>query len=156
MEEAISDMSAAVQAAPKQQPNKYARIFGIVVILGVLMNLGAAIPGMIIPGAVLDFIGLEQEVTEFWARLASWLLILLSFMYVPAALQTFRSPAHGWLTVASRWGGVFFVSSTTFILGLNLRYLVFALGDLIFAVPELVLLALAFNDERRRTKGGGR
>jgi hypothetical protein len=145
-------MGLAAQEAPQQQSNKYARLFGIVVLIGALVNLGVAIPGIIIPGIVLDLIGLEPEVTEFWARFAAWLLILLSLMYVPAALQPFRSPAHSWLTVACRWGGVFFILSTTFILGLSLRYLIFVLLDLVFAVPELILLALAF----RQTKGEGR
>jgi hypothetical protein len=148
MGEVTSDMGASVPAVAKQQSNKYARLFGVVVIIGVLVNLGAAIPGIIIPGTVLDLIGLGPEVREFWARFAAWLLILLSFMYVPAALQPFRSPAHSWLTVACRWGGVFFIFSTTFILGLSLRYLIFVLLDLIFAVPELILLTLAVRDER--------
>jgi hypothetical protein len=143
-------MGPVTPAVAKRQSNNYARLFGVAVLIGVLVNLGVAIPGMIIPGTVLDFIGLEPEVTEFWARFAAWLLILLSFMYVPAALQPFRSPAHSWLTVACRWGGVFFIFSTTFILGLNLRYLTFVLLDLIFAVSEQILLALAFRDERRR------
>lgn len=139
----------------KQQSNKYARLFGAVVIIGVLVNLGLAIPGMIIPGTVLYLIGLEPDVTDFWARFAAWLLVLLSFMYVPAALQPFRSPAHSWLTVACRWGGVFFIFATTFILGLSLRYLTFVLLDSIFAVSELVLLALAFKDGGPKTKDEG-
>jgi hypothetical protein len=145
-------MGAVAPAVPKQQPNKYARLFGVVVLIGVLVNLGAAIPGIIVPGVVLALIGLEPEVTEFWGRFAAWLLILLSSMYVPAALQPFRSPAHSWLTVASRWGGALFIFSTTLILGLNWCYLIFALLDLVFAVSELILLALAFRDEGRRTK----
>jgi putative effector of murein hydrolase LrgA (UPF0299 family) len=100
-------MSAVAPVAPRQQSNKYARFFGIAVLIGVVVNLGAAIPGIIIPGMVLGLLGLEAEVTEFWARFAAWLLILLSLMYIPAGLQTFRSPAHSWLTVACRWGGVF-------------------------------------------------
>ena len=117
------------------------------------MNLGAAIPGMIVPGAVLSFMGLGPEVTEFWVRLACWLLILLSLAYVPTAIDPYRSPAHSWLTVGARWGGVCFVSTTTLILGLNFRFLIFALGDLIFAVPELILLTLAFRVNRNLRAG---
>ena len=127
---------------------RWARYFGIVVILGVVMNLAAGIPGILMPGAVLSFIGLPQEVTEFWVRLACWLLVLLSLTYIPTAIDPYRSPAHSWITVGARWGGVFFVSATTFTLGLNLRYLFFALGDLIFAIPELILLTLAFRDNK--------
>jgi hypothetical protein len=74
--------------------NKYARLFGIVVLIGVVVNLGAAMPGIIIPEIILGLLGLEPEVTEFWTRFAAWLLILLSLMYIPAGLQPFRSPAH--------------------------------------------------------------
>jgi hypothetical protein len=139
-----TEMSVVSQMGYQERNNTFAKLFGVVVIIGVLMNLGAAIPGLIIPGWVLAFIGLGPEVTEFWARFACWLLILLSFMYIPAALQPFRSPAHSWLTVACRWGGVFFITATTLILSLNQLFLVFALWDLIFAIPELVLLALAY------------
>ena len=38
-------MSAVAPAAPKQQPNKYVRLFGIGVLIGVVVNLDAAIPG---------------------------------------------------------------------------------------------------------------
>lgn len=137
-------MSNVNQAADLEQANKFAKLFKIVVLLGVLMNLVVGIPGILVPQQVLGFIGLPTEATEFWARLTCWLLLLLSFMYIPAALQPFRSPPHSWLTVASRWGGVFFVSIVTFTMALDWRYLYFALGDLIFAVPELILLALAF------------
>ena len=143
-------MSSVNRSAGQQQPNKFAKLFGIVVLLGVLMNLVVGIPGILVPQQVLGFIGLPSETTEFWARLTCWLLLLLSFMYVPAALQPFRSPPHSWLTVASRWGGVFFVTSTTLIMSLDWRYLYFALGDLIFAIPELILLALAFRTQSRQ------
>ena len=133
-----------VQKMIQEGNGRSPKYFKFIVILGVVMNLGAAIPGIIVPGAVLSFLGLGPEITEFWVRLACWLLILLSFTYVPTAIDPYRSPAYSWLTVGARWGGVFFVSATTLILGLNPRFLIFALGDLIFAIPELIFLALAF------------
>ena len=124
--------------------NKWPRYFGIVVILGVAMNLAVGIPALFIPGTILSWIGLPLEVTEFWARLACWLLILLSLTYIPTAIDPFRSPAHSWITVAARWGGVFFVTAMVVTQDLNLRYLYFAVGDLMFAIPELIILMLAF------------
>ncbi|MDA0735341.1 MAG: hypothetical protein O2909_12200 [Chloroflexi bacterium] len=137
-------MSSRNRAAYQEEPDKFAKLFKITVLLGVLLNLVVGIPGVLVPQLVLGFIGLPIEATEFWARLTCWLLILLSFMYIPAALQPFRSPPHSWLTVASRWGGVFFVTTVTLTMSLDWRYLYFALGDLIFAIPELIFLALAF------------
>lgn len=126
--------------------NKWSRYFRTVVLLGVAMNLVVGIPALFVPGTILSWIGLPPEVTEFWVRLACWLLILLSLTYIPAAIDPHRSPAHSWLTVAARWGGVFFVTATVVAQDLNLRYLYFALGDLIFAIPELIILTLVFKD----------
>ena len=84
--------------------NRYARYFGIVVIVGVAMNFAIAVPSLIVPGTILSWIGLPAEVTEFWVRLACWLLLLLSLSYIPTAIDPYRSPAHSCLTVGARWG----------------------------------------------------
>ena len=74
--------------------NKWSRYFRTVVLLGVTMNLVVGIPALFVPGTILSWIGLPPEVTEFWVRLACWLLILLSLTYIPAAIDPHRSPAH--------------------------------------------------------------
>jgi len=127
--------------------NNWARYWRIVVLVGVAMNLVVGIPALFIPGTILDWIGLPFEVTEFWVRLACWLLILLSLTYIPTAIDPYRSPAHSWLTVGARWGGVFFVTITVVAQDLSLGYLYFALGDLIFAIPELIILNMVFKNK---------
>lgn len=126
--------------------NNWARYWRIVVLLGVAMNLVVGIPALFIPGTILDLIGLPFEVTEFWVRLACWLLILLSLTYIPTAIDPYRSPVHSWITVGARWGGVFFVTITVVAQDLSLGYLYFALGDLIFGIPELIILNMVFKD----------
>ena len=124
--------------------NNWAMYWRIVVLTGVVMNLVVGIPALFIPGTILDWIGLPLEVTEFWVRLACWLLILLSLTYIPTAIDPYRSPAHSWITVGARWGGVLFVTITVVAQDLSLGYLYFALGDLIFAIPESIILTMVF------------
>ena len=66
--------------------NKWSRYFRTVVLLGVTMNLVVGIPALFVPGTILSWIELPPEVTEFWVRLACWLLILLSLTYIPAVI----------------------------------------------------------------------
>ena len=131
--------------------NNWARSFRIVVLTGVAMNLVVGIPALFFPGTILDWIGLPIEITEFWVRLACWLLILLSLTYIPTAIDPYRSPAHSFLTVAARWGGVFFVTIVVVTQDLSLGYLYFALGDLIFAIPESIILTMVFKDRSDTT-----
>ena len=81
--------------------NNWARYFRIVVLTGVAMNLVVGIPALFIPGTILDWIGLPLEVTEFWVRLACWLLILLSLTYIPIS-QRLSIPTGRQFTVGSR------------------------------------------------------
>ena len=131
--------------------NEYAKYFGRVVWIGVLANFVVAAFGIFAPGFLMSVLGLGTAVPDFWVRLTAWLLFLLSLFYIPAANAPFHSPVNSWLTVSARWGGVIFVSSVTFSLGLDLRFLVFAFFDLVFAVPELILLSLAY---RTRSQEG--
>ena len=131
--------------------NNWAMYWRIVVLIGVAMNLVVGIPALFIPGTILGWIGLPLEDTEFWVRLACWLLILLSLTYIPTAIDPYRSPAHSWITVGARWGGVFFVTIVIVAQDLSLGYLFFALGDLIFAIPESIILTMLFKNRSELT-----
>jgi hypothetical protein len=67
------------------------------------------------------------------------LLILLSVFYIPAALDFARYQITAWCTVGSRLAGVVF-----FIGFQPAEYHVLGYFDLVFFVPEAVLLTLAF------------
>ena len=69
-----------------------------------------------------------------WPRFAALLLILLSAFYIPSAVDPDRYRATAWTAVLSRLAGVLF------FLTQPREYLMFGLFDLVFFVPEVVLL----------------
>jgi hypothetical protein len=72
-----------------------------------------------------------------WPRFAALLLILLSLFYMPAGIDVERYRAVAWLAVVARLAGVIF------FLGFQpVEYRMLGLFDLIFLVPELVLLTM--------------
>jgi hypothetical protein len=118
--------------------NRYAIGFRWVVLLGVLVNLSFALPGIFIPNIVIGLIGAPPAVYPIWLAFASLLLLLLSLFYIPAALDPFRYRPVAWLTVAARWAGVWF------FLILQGQYPLFGLLDLFFGITEGVLLILTY------------
>jgi hypothetical protein len=79
-----------------------------------------------------------------WPRFAAWLLILLSAFYVPAALDAIRYRTIAWLAVGSRLAGV------VFFLTQSADYRMLGAVDLVFFVPEAILLGLASRHEHQR------
>lgn len=118
--------------------NKYAIWFRRVVLLGVATNLLFALPGVFIPNTVIGLVGGAPVVYPIWPAFASLLLILLSLFYIPAALDPFKYRPFAWLTVASRFAGVWF------FLIFQGQYPLFGYLDLCFGVAEGILLVLAY------------
>lgn len=118
--------------------NKYAIWFRRVVLLGVLVNVFFALPGIFMPNAVIGFVGGTPAIYPLWPAFASLLLVLLSMFYIPAALDPFRYRPIAWLTVAARFAGVWF-----FLL-FYAQYRLFGYLDLVFGVAAGVLLVLTY------------
>ncbi len=121
--------------------NNYARWFGRVVWLGVLVNLSLALPTLFIPERMLAFFHLEPAVPAVWVSFSANLLILLSLFYIPAAINLYHYRVNAWLAVISRLAGV------TFFLFQPKAYFSFGLLDLTFAILEGILLILALRQE---------
>ena len=117
--------------------NKFSMGFRRVVILGILVNLFFALPGIFIPNAVLGLVDIPPVTDPVWPAFASLLLLLLSLFYIPGAIDPFRHTAVAWLSVLSRFAGVWFF----FFLWPGLE--LFAWIDLFFGCITLVLLFLA-------------
>ena len=117
--------------------NKYAIWFGRVVWLGILANLALALPTLFIPDQMLAMSSLPSASPTMWPSFAALLLILLSLFYMPAAIRPLYYPPVSWLTVGARLAGVLF------FFFFNRDYFAFGLLDLIFLVPEAILLTLA-------------
>ena len=63
--------------------------------LGIVANLGLAVPTLVVPERMLAIFSLPAATPLMWPRFAAWLLILLSAFYVPAALDPDALPDDG-------------------------------------------------------------
>ncbi len=114
--------------------------------LGIVANVALALPTLIIPERMLAAVSLPAATPLMWPRFASWLLLLLSVFYVPAALDPTRYRTAAWLAVGSRLAGVLF------FLTQPAEYRTLGAVDLVFLVPEAILLALAVRSERHAAR----
>jgi hypothetical protein len=118
------------------------RWFSRIVWVGIVANLALALPSIAAPDQVVEFSRLPTVTPHVWVRFAGLLLVLLSAFYAPAAMDPDRYRASAWLTVGSRAAGV------AFFLMEPAAYRMLALFDLVFFVPEALLLWLATRAER--------
>ena len=102
--------------------------------VGIFANLALAVPTLLLPERMMEWIDLPLATPIMWPRFAALLLILLSVFYMPAAVDPDRYRTTAWTAVLSRLAGVLF------FLTQPREYLMFGLFDLVFFVPELVLL----------------
>ena len=122
------------------------RWFRRVVWLGIFANLVLALASIAAPDQMLAFSRLPTVTPHIWVRFAGLLLILLSAFYAPAAIDPDRYRANAWLAVVSRLAGVvFFIGDPV--------YRMLGLFDLLFLVPEAVLLFIATRGEASSPKG---
>jgi len=104
-----------------------------VIWLGIFANLALALPTLAAPDFMMDRVGLPTATPLLWPRFAGLLLIILSVFYTPAATDLDRYRIVAWFAIASRAAGVlFFMPQAT--------YRMLGLFDLVFLVPELLLL----------------
>ena len=129
--------------------SKAAVWFGRVVWLGILANLGAAIPTLLVPDRLIAMLNLPAATPLVWPRFAAWLLILLSLFYMPGAMDLDKYRVTAKLSVFSRLAGVVF-----FWLTQPPEYRQFGTFDFVFLVPETILLTIALRQIRAIEKGG--
>jgi hypothetical protein len=129
--------------------SKAAIWFGRVVWLGILANLGAAIPTLLVPDRLIAMLNLPAATPLVWPRFAAWLLILLSLFYMPGAMDPDKYRVTAKLSVFSRLAGVVF-----FWLLQPSEYRMFGTFDFVFLVPETILLTIALRQIRAIEKGG--
>ena len=103
--------------------------------LGVIANLGLAVPTLLAPAQMMALSGLPPATPLLWPRFAGLLLILLSVFYMPAGLDPNRYRVVAWLAVMARLAGVVF-----FVGFQSAEYHMLGYFDLVFFVPEVMLL----------------
>ena len=106
--------------------------------LGILANFGLAVPTLVAPGRMIDMIGLPPATPLLWPQFAGLLLILLSIFYMPAGIDFVRYRVTAWSAIGSRLAGVIF-----FVGFQSREYHMLGYFDLVFFVPEAILLTLA-------------
>lgn len=98
--------------------NRYAKAFQAVVALGILINVAMAIPSIISPRWTLAALSLPPILSfkaEVWMRYAGALLLALSIMYVPAAVNPSRHRFNASVAVIAQLGfGLFWFWLVTF------------------------------------------
>jgi hypothetical protein len=85
------------------QPVDWASWFGRAVWLGILADWFFGLPGIFVPNAVLSAFGFTEALeTPVWPAFASLLLVLLSFFYIPGAMNPYRYRITAILSVLAR------------------------------------------------------
>ena len=114
--------------------------------LGIVANMALAVPTLLAPERMIEFVGLPMPTPLLWTRFAALLLILLSLFYMPAAIDPVRYRLVALLTLVSRLAGV------VFFVGFQApEYHMFGYFDLVFLVPQALLL---FSFGRSTGSGG--
>lgn len=134
----------------KPVTNKYAIWFGRVVWIGIIANFTFIIPIMLWPHRLLAFLNLDPTTTPIWVRCSGYLLGQLSLFYIPAAINPYHYRANAYLAIFSRLAGTIFFWAAFLCFGYPWSYVMpFGIVDFVFAVPEGILLYLAFRTEEQ-------
>jgi hypothetical protein len=118
------------------------RWFMRVMWLGIAVNLVLAFATMAAPDQMTALNRLPTVTPNLWARFAALLLILLSVFYMPASIDPDRYRANAWFAIGSRLAGVLFFAFEP------AAYRTLGLIDLVFFVPEALLMWLALRAAR--------
>ncbi|HYW45941.1 MAG TPA: hypothetical protein VE959_23965 [Bryobacteraceae bacterium] len=92
-------MTPAQQASP---PNTAAVWFSRVVWLGILFNLLFVAMELLAPDFINVAVGLTPGFPTVWNRAHGAMVLALTILYIPAALDPLRNPCYSWLLVLSR------------------------------------------------------
>jgi hypothetical protein len=117
--------------------NAAERWFRRVIWIGIVANLALAVPTLLWPAEMIALNRLPPATPLVWPRFASLLLVLLSLFYMPAGIDPNRFRVNAWLAVAGRLAGVVF-----FLVFQAAAYRTLGYVDLVFFVPELILLVM--------------
>ncbi|EGJ30336.1 MULTISPECIES: hypothetical protein [Moorena] len=130
--------------------NTYAKWFGRVVWLGLIINVVFfVIPLLFFPEVMLSLLKMQIPVPIIWVRAAGLLLLEISILYIPGAMDPYRYKATAWMSIlVTRGGGATFFITAVLLFGQDLGFLSIALVDLVFAVIQGILLFLALQTQQ--------
>ncbi len=97
-----STSSANVAPVPSGRDEKGPRRFARWVTIGIFVNVAFAIPALLTPTVLGDFLGLSQAQT-LWLRNVGLLLLILSVLYAPVAVNPRANRTYSTLVVVARF-----------------------------------------------------
>ncbi len=122
--------------------NRYIKLFGSFVALGLIANLIFALPAFVAPQFVVRIFDLGSLDQNVWLRHVGLLLVIISVMYIPAICDPFRYIFIAGLLVAGRLSaGVFFLYLVLFA-DYPRGFLIIAYTDLGLSIIQAILLFL--------------
>lgn len=126
-------------------PNPYAVWFARVTWAGIAVNTLFIIPLLFVPESLLHLLSLEVPDPIIWVRCAGLLLLEISILYIPGAIDPYRYRATAWMSVlVTRGGGSSFFLIAVLFYGQSIGFLSIAIVDLFFGALEGVLLWKAY------------
>ena len=129
--------------------NKYLKWFCPIVWVGILVNLGFAIPAIFFPGWLLSLVGLPSSYQSVWLQDAGLLLFFLSILYFPAGLDPLRYKLNAMMMVAARLAFAIFWIWPVLFANAPRAYLIFGAIDLSFGLAQGILLLLLLREEEQ-------
>src|SRR5690349_7363424 len=93
-------MTPRPQLSP--QPNVAAKWFSGVVWIGIVFNLFFIALQVFAPDFVNVAVGLAPGFPTVWNRAHGMMVLALTILYIPAAVNPLRYPGYSWLLVVSR------------------------------------------------------
>ncbi|MGH2412141.1 MAG: hypothetical protein ACRDEA_00240 [Microcystaceae cyanobacterium] len=137
--------------------NTYAKWFGRVVWIGIVVNLFFVIPLLFFPETLLNLLKMDVPTPIIWVRAAGLLLLEISILYIPGAQDPYRYKATAWMSIfVTRGGGSTFFLCAILFFGQSLGFITIALTDLFFGVVEGILLYLAMREQPEMTPLAGK
>ncbi len=128
--------------------NQYAKWFSRVVWAGIAANILFIIPTLFFPEWLLSLLQMTIPVPIIWVRAAGLLLLEISILYIPGAIDPYRYKATAWMSVVvTRGGGASFFLIAVLLFDQELGFISIAIVDLIFGITEGILLYFAMQDQ---------
>jgi hypothetical protein len=128
--------------------NKYAKWFSRAMWAGIIVNWLLGLPTMFMPNTMMRLMGQRPSEDIVWTAFAANLLVLLSLLYVPGAIDPHRYRLTALFAVLCRLAGVLFF----FVLWPS-RYPAFGLLDGFFFIIQAPLLYLMRKYDREEWHG---
>src|ERR1044072_6336173 len=127
--------------------NHYLKWFCPIVWLGILANLGFALPAIFFPERLLSWINLPKPDYPMRLRAAGILLFFLSILYFPASINPLRYKFNAVAMVIARLAFGLFWLWPFFFANAPKAYLPFGAIDLGFGIVQGILLLLLLREE---------